>query len=525
MDIYIFKEEQKRKMKKELEHLQIWRAKVEMGGGKRRIAKQHEAGKLTARERIDLLLDKDTFVELDIFSSGEYVRNGLEGMEHPGEGVVTGYGKVNSRLVYVFSQDFTVSGGSLGEVHASKICKIMDLAMKVGAPVIGINDSGGARIQEGVNALSGYGEIFFRNTISSGVIPQVSIIAGPCAGGAVYSPALTDFVFMIKGSSKAFITGPQVIKAVTYEEVTPEQLGGAMAHNKTSGCAHFMAADEEDCINQVKKLLSFLPQNNRQEPPRAEPLENHRVEELTDILPASSKQHYDVRDVVKRVVDSGELFEVHQYYARNVVVGFARIRGCSVGIAANQPKFLAGCLDINSSDKLSRFVRFCDSFNIPLVTFVDVPGFLPGTGQEYGGIIRHGAKILYAYAEATVPKITVILRKAYGGAYIAMCSRSLRADAIFAWPTAEIAVMGPEGAANIVYRSEIEQAKDPEALKAEKIELYREKYSNPYIAAARGMIDDVIDPRDTRKKIVQSLEMLETKRETRPKKKHGNIPL
>jgi propionyl-CoA carboxylase beta chain len=357
------------------------------------------------------------------------------------------------------------------------------------------------------------------------VIPQISIIAGPCAGGAVYSPALTDFVFMIKGTSKAFITGPQVIKAVTYEEVTPEQLGGAMAHNKTSGCAQFMVSDEEDCMIQVKKLLSFLPQSNLKEPPRIEPVENHREEELTDVLPATSKQHYDVRDVIKRVVDSGDLFEVHQYFARNVVVGFARIRGRSVGIVANQPKFLAGCLDINSSDKLSRFVRFCDSFNIPLVTFVDVPGFLPGTGQEYGGIIRHGAKILYAYAEATVPKITIILRKAYGGAYIAMCSRSLRADAIFAWPTAEIAVMGPEGAVNIVYRSEIERAADPETMKAEKVELYREKYSNPYIAAAKGLIDDVIDPRDTRKKIVQSLEMLETKREGRPKKKHGNIPL
>jgi propionyl-CoA carboxylase beta chain len=512
-------------MEKRLEHLRKWRTKVEMGGGEQRIAKQHESGKLTARERINLLLDEETFVELDIFSSSEYTGNNLDGMENPGEGVVTGYGKVNGRLVYVFSQDFTVSGGSLGEVHSNKICKIMDLAIKIGAPVIGINDSGGARIQEGVNALSGYGEIFFRNTISSGVIPQISIIAGPCAGGAVYSPALTDFVFMIKGTSKAFITGPQVIKAVTYEEVTPEQLGGAMAHNKTSGCAHFMASDEEDCMIQVKKLLSFLPQSNLKEPPRVEPVENHREEELTDILPATSKQHYDVRDIIKRVVDSGELFEVHQYFARNVVAGFARIRGSSVGIAANQPKFLAGCLDINSADKLSRFVRFCDSFNIPLVTFVDVPGFLPGTGQEYGGIIRHGAKILYAYAEATVPKITIILRKAYGGAYIAMCSRSLRADAIFAWPTAEIAVMGPEGAANIVYRSEIERAADPETMKAEKIELYREKYSNPYIAAARGMIDDVIDPRDTRKKIIQSLEMLATKREGRPKKKHGNIPL
>jgi propionyl-CoA carboxylase beta chain len=512
-------------MKERLEHLQGWRKKVELGGGEKRIAKQHESGKLTARERIDLLLDEGSFEETDIFVSGENIGNGLETLENPGEGVVTGYGTINGRLVYVFSQDFTVSGGALGKMHAEKICKIMDLALKAGAPVIGINDSGGARIQEGVNALSAYGEIFYRNTISSGVIPQISIIAGPCAGGAVYSPALTDFVFMIKGTSKMFITGPQVIKAVTYEDVSAEDLGGAMAHNKTSGVAHFVAKDEADGIQQVRKLLSFIPQNNSQEPPVERVIEPANGEEIISVLPPNSNQYYDVRNVIKRVVDGGELFEVQQYYAQNVVVGFARLNGRSIGIVANQPKYLAGCLDINSSDKLARFVRFCDAFGIPLVTFVDVPGFLPGKMQEHGGIIRHGAKILYAYSAAVVPKIAVILRKAYGGAYVAMCSRSLRADLVFAWPTAEIAVMGPDGAANIVYRNEIEQAEDPQKVRAEKIAEYREKYANPYIAAAQGMVDDVIDPRETRKRLIRGMETLIAKSESLPKRRHGNMPL
>jgi propionyl-CoA carboxylase beta chain len=512
-------------MKERLEHLQGWRKKVEQGGGEKRVAKQHESGKLTARERINLLLDEGSFDETDIFVSGENIGNGLETLENPGEGVVTGYGTINGRLAYVFSQDFTVSGGSLGKMHSEKICKIMDLAIKAGAPVIGINDSGGARIQEGVNALSAYGEIFYRNTISSGVIPQISIIAGPCAGGAVYSPALTDFVFMVKGTSKMFITGPQVIKAVTYEEVSPEELGGAMAHNKTSGVAHFAARDEEDCMNQVRKLLSFIPQNNSQEPPLTEVIEPPNGEEIISILPPNSNQYYDVREVIKRIVDKGELFEVQQYYAKNIVIGFARLNGRSIGIVANQPKYLAGCLDINSSDKLARFVRFCDAFGIALVTFVDVPGFLPGKLQEHGGIIRHGAKILYAYSAAVVPKIAVILRKAYGGAYVAMCSRSLRADLVFAWPTAEIAVMGPDGAANIVYRSEIEQAQDPQKVRAEKIAEYREKYANPYIAAAQGMVDDVIDPRETRKRLIRGMETLIAKSKSHPKRRHGNMPL
>ncbi|GAV26089.1 methylmalonyl-CoA carboxyltransferase [Carboxydothermus islandicus] len=512
-------------MENKLQELNRKRQESLLGGGEKRIKRQHEAGKLTARERINLLLDPGSFVELDMFVRGEQREFAKSDMENYGEGVVTGYGTINGRTVYLFSQDFTVYGGSLGELHSAKICKVMDLAMKAGVPFIGLNDSGGARIQEGVYSLSAYGNIFYRNTLASGVIPQISVIMGPCAGGAVYSPAITDFIFMVDKTSQMFITGPQVIKSVTGEEVSPEELGGAMTHNHISGVAHFVGENEEITLSMVRKLLEYLPQNNMEEPPIKEPLPpRYSAEELLDIVPEDPNRQYDVRDVILRIVDDSEFFEVHKYFAENAVVGFARLAGRVVGIVANQPKYLAGTLDINASDKIARFVRFCDCFNIPLLTFVDVPGFLPGINQEYGGIIRHGAKILYAYSEATVPKLTVILRKAYGGAYVAMCSRSLGADAAFAWPTAEIAVMGPDGAANIIFRDEIAQAEDPAKMRAEKTAMYREKFCNPYVAAAKGMIDDVIDPRETRDRLIKALLAISTKREARPMKKHGNIP-
>ncbi len=513
-------------MEDKLKFLEERRQVVFQGGGDKRIEDQHGKGKLTARERLEQFLDPGSFVEV-----GTFVQTGLEDASTneiplPGEGVVTGYGTVEGKLVYIFAQDFTVAGGSLGELHAAKICRVMDLAAKNGAPFIGLQDSGGARIQEGVMSLDGYGNIFYRNTLNSGVIPQISVIMGPCAGGAVYSPALTDFVFMVDNSSYMFITGPQVIKAVTGEEVTPEKLGGALTHNETSGVAHFRAASEQECLEKLKKLLTFLPPNNLNDAPVLPPAEpTLSAEELLQLVPPDPNKPYDVVDIITRVVDGSDFFQVHEHYAKNAVVGFARIEGRTVGIIANQPKVLAGCLDINSSDKIARFVRFCDCFSIPLITFVDVPGYLPGVNQEYGGIIRHGAKILYAYSEATVPQISIILRKAYGGAYIAMNGRCLGADVALAWPTAEVAVMGPEGATNIIYRKEIEKAEDPQAERTKRVDEYRFRYANPYITAARGWLDDVIDPRETRRHLARSLESLKNKFEERPRKKHGNIPL
>ncbi len=502
------------------------RREVELGGGDERIEKQHEKGKLTARERIDLLLDEGTFVELNPFIEHRSTDFGLDRAKGPGDGVVTGYGKVNGRPVYLFSQDFTVFGGALGEMHAKKIANVMDLAAKNGAPFIGLNDSGGARIQEGVVSLDGYGHIFYRNSIYSGVIPQLSVIMGPCAGGAVYSPAITDFVFMVEKTSQMFITGPKVIETVTGEKISSEDLGGAEVHNSISGNAHFMGGTEEEVLQQVRRLLSYLPQNSEEKPPRlsADEEDDYRPD-LTDCIPFDSLRPYDVRKVVEQIVDEGSFMEVQQDFARNIVVGLARIKGEPVGLVCNQPKVMAGGLDIDSSDKASRFIRFCDSFNIPLITFEDVTGFFPGIKQEHGGIIRHGAKILYAYSEATVPKLTVILRKAYGGAYVALNSKSIGADLVYAWPNAEIAVMGPQGAANIIFAREIQGSSNPEAVREQKIEEYREKFANPYVAASRGMVDDVIDPRDTRIKLIQALEMLRNKKESRPAKKHGNIPL
>ncbi|NTW05325.1 MAG: methylmalonyl-CoA carboxyltransferase [Peptococcaceae bacterium] len=502
--------------------LNLLKEKIASGGGQEKINKQHSAKKLTARERITLLFDSGSFNETVVFAGDENVDN----LKAPGEGVVVGSGKIEGRIVFVYSQDFTVIGGSLGRIHAAKICRIMDDAIKVGAPIVGLNDSGGARIQEGVDALNGFGEIFYRNTKASGIIPQISAIMGPCAGGAVYSPAITDFIFMVRDTSQMFITGPQVIKAVTGEEVSMEVLGGAMTHNQTSGVAHFLADNEEECIKSIRRLIAFLPQNNSDNLSCKESIDpNVSKDELLKIIPENPHYPYNVKKIILAIVDSGDFFEIQANYAMNAVIGFARIKGKSVGIVANQPEYLAGCLDINASDKIARFVRFCDSFNIPLITLVDVPGFLPGTSQEYGGIIRHGAKMLYAYSEATVPKITVVLRKAYGGAYIAMCSRSLGADMIFAWPTAEIAVMGPEGAVNIIYKKEISQADEPEETRTRLTEEYREKFANPYVASAHGYIDDVIDPRDTRDRIINSLEILRNKKESLPNKKHGNIPL
>ena len=500
---------------------------AEAGGGPQRLERQHKEGKMTARERIDLLLDEGTFEETDKLVTHRCTDFGMEEQKFYGDGFITGYGKIEGRTVFVFAQDFTVFGGSLSEANAGKIVKIMDMAAKVGAPVIGLNDSGGARIQEGVMSLAGYADIFLRNTLYSGVVPQISAIMGPCAGGAVYSPAITDFVFMVEKTSYMFITGPDVIRTVTHEEVTKEQLGGAQTHNEISGVAHFMAHDDAECLSAIRELLSFVPSNNLEDPPRracTDPLDRADAE-LDSIVPAESNQPYDIKDVIHRVADDGYFFEVQEHYARNMVIGFARLGGRPVGIVANQPAFLAGTLDINASVKGARFVRFCDCFNIPLITFEDVPGFLPGTTQEYGGIIRHGAKLLYAFAEATVPKITVITRKAYGGAYCVMASKHIRADVNYAWPTAEIAVMGPEGAVDIVYKRDLESAEDRVEMRAKKIEEFRDRFANPYIAAERGFLDAVIQPRETRAKLIQALGMLETKRDKNPPKKHGNIPL
>ena len=514
-------------IEKLIEQLEKKQAAVVAGGGADSIKKQHDSGKLTARERIEKLFDAGTFTELDMLVEHRCSNFDMAAKHVPADGVVTGYGQINGRLAYAFAQDFTVIGGSLGEMHAKKICKLQDLALKMGAPVIGINDSGGARIQEGIDSLFGYGEIFFRNTNASGVIPQISVIAGPCAGGAVYSPALTDFVFMEKGSARMFITGPEVIKAVTGEDVSAEALGGAMAHNATSGVAHFACDSEDELFAKIRELLSYLPQNNMDEPMVVESDDpaDRLDDTLAQVVPTNPNKPYDVRDVVQSVVDSGKFFESHQYYAQNIVVGFARLQGHVIGIIANQANVMAGCLDINASDKGARFIRFCDAFNIPLLTIVDTPGYLPGTSQEHGGVIRHGAKLLYAYSEATVPKVTLIVRKAYGGAYIAMCSRHLGSDMVIAWPQAEIAVMGAEGAANIIFRKEISSAEDKNAKRQEKIEEYREKFSNPYQAAQRGYVDQVIHPKTTRPALISAFAMAVTKRERRPQKKHGNIPL
>ncbi len=503
------------------------REAIEKGGGEKRIAKQHETGKLTARERINLLMDEGSFVEIDAFVKHRCTEFGFEKTEAPAEGVVTGYGTVDGRLVYTYAQDFTVIGGSLGEMHAKKICKVLDLGVKMGAPVVGINDSGGARIQEGVDALSGYGNIFFRNTRASGVIPQISAIMGPSAGGAVYSPAITDFIFMVDKTSQMFITGPQVIKTVTGEEVSSEDLGGAMTHNSISGVAHFFANDDKHCIEEIRRLLSFLPSNNMESAPVFECNDDlNRMElSLNTIMPDSPNKAYDMKDIITAIVDNGDFLEVQPYYAANIITGYARMNGQSIGIIANQPMQLAGCLDINASDKAGRFIRTCDAFNIPILNIVDVPGFLPGTTQEYGGIIRHGAKMLYAYSEATVPKVTLIVRKAYGGAYLAMCSKDLGADVVYAWPSAEIAVMGPDGAANIIFKNEIDAAQDKVKARADKITEYRGRFATPYIAASRGYVDDVIEPAASRKMVISAFEMLVSKRETLPAKKHGNLPV
>ena len=497
------------------------------GGGVERIERQHASGKMTARERVEFLLDEGTFEEFDRLKKHRCMDFGMQEQQYPGDGVVAGHGLVDGRRVFVFAQDFTVFGGSLSETNAEKICKVMDMAMKVGAPVIGLNDSGGARIKEGVVSLGGYADIFLRNTLASGVVPQISAIMGPCAGGAVYSPAITDFNIMVKGTSYMFITGPDVIKTVTHEEVTKEELGGAMTHNSVSGVAHFAAERDEDCLVLIRELLSFLPSNNLDDPPRvatADPADR-MDERLNAIVPESPNVPYDIRDIIHAVVDDGYLFEVHEHYAKNIVVGFARLGGRSVGVVANQPAHLAGVLDIDASIKAARFVRFCDCFNIPLITFEDVPGFLPGVQQEHGGIIRHGAKLLFAFAEATVPKITVITRKAYGGAYCVMASKHIRADANFAYPTAEIAVMGAEGAVGILYRREIAASPDPEGEAKGRAAEFREKFASPYVAAERGFVDEVIEPRLTRPRLIRALEMLETKRDQNPPKKHGNIPL
>jgi propionyl-CoA carboxylase beta chain len=506
---------------------------AETGGGEERRKRVHQLGKMTARERIEFLLDEGTFEETDKFVTHRTHDFGMDEQVVYGDGFVTGFGRIEGRLVFVFAQDSTVFGGSLSETNAAKIVKIMDQAVKVGAPVVGLNDSGGARIQEGVRSLAGYSDIFLRNVTSSGVVPQISAVMGPCAGGAVYSPAMTDFILMVDKTSYMFITGPDVIKSVTHEEVTKDDLGGAATHNSTTGVAHFLAHDDAECLSMIRELLSFLPSNNLEDPPRKESTDpiDRADEALDTVVPVESNQPYDIKEVITRVVDDGYFFEVQEHYAKNIVVGFARFNGRSVGIVANQPAFLAGALDISSSIKAARFVRFCDCFNIPLVTFEDVPGFLPGVQQEHGGIIMHGAKLLYAYCEATVPKITVITRKAYGGAYCVMSSKHIRGDANYAWPTAEIAVMGPEGAVNIVYRRELEKERKEEGdeafnkLRAQKIEEFRDSFANPFVAAQLGYLDSVIRPRDTRKKIIQALEMLHTKRDNNPRKKHGTIPL
>src|SRR5437763_2568211 len=500
---------------------------AEQGGGEERRTRQHKEGKMSARERIEFLLDEGTFEETDKLVTHRCEDFGMSEQRPYGDGFVTGYGRIEGRLVFVFAQDFTVFGGSVSEANARKICKIMDLALKTGAPVIGLNDSGGARIQEGVVSLAGYADIFLRNTLASGVVPQISAVMGPCAGGAVYSPAITDFVFMVDHTSYMFVTGPEVIKTVTHEDVSKETLGGSMTHNSVSGVGHFIAADDAECLRMIRELFSYLPQNNREDPPRRATADSpDRMDDgLDSVVPKESNLPYDIKDVIHRVVDDGEFFEVHEHWAKNLVVGFAHMDGRAIGIVANQPAFLAGCLDINSSVKGARFVRFCDAFNIPLLTFEDVPGFLPGTEQEFGGIIRHGAKLLYAFAEATVPKITVITRKAYGGAYCVMGSKHIRTDINLAWPTAEIAVMGPEGAVNIVYRRELVTAADQESARRQKVEEFRERFANPFVAAERGYVDDVIEPRETRPRVIRALRMLENKVDSMPRKKHGNIPL
>ncbi|MGL5439006.1 MAG: acyl-CoA carboxylase subunit beta [Filifactoraceae bacterium] len=514
-------------MSQKLELLRNKKSKIEESGGVKKIEKQHEQGKLTARERLELLFDEGSFVEIDAFVKHRCTNFGMEKVDAPAEGVVTGYGRVNGRVVYAYAQDFTVVGGSLGEMHANKICKVQESALKIGCPIVGFNDSGGARIQEAIDALSGYGKIFFNNTIASGVIPQISSIMGPCAGGAVYSPAITDFIYMVENTSQMFITGPQVIKSVTGEEVSAESLGGAKTHNQISGNAHFKASDDKECIRHIRKLLSYLPSNNMEKVPYVETNDNPNrlCQELNQIIPEAPNKAYDMLDVIKELVDNGEIEEVLQDYAKNMITGFARFNGETVGIIGSQPKHMAGCLDINASDKAARFIRTCDCYNIPILTMVDVPGFLPGTAQEYGGIIRHGAKMLYAYSEATVPMITVITRKAYGGAYIAMASKHLGADMVFAWPTAEIAVMGPDGAANIIFKNEISASDNPIQTREEKIQEYKEEFATPYKAAERGYVDDVIEPSHTRIRIIDALQILSTKREQRPPKKHGNIPL
>jgi acetyl-CoA carboxylase carboxyltransferase component len=508
-------------------YLRNRKAKSRMGGGPEKIEVQHQKGKMTARERLDMLLDKGSFHETDAFVVHRMSDFGLAEQKYPGDGVVTGWGTIEGRLTYVYAQDFTVLGGSLGEVHAGKICKIMNMAIQNGAPIVGINDSGGARIQEGVASLVGYADIFLQNTLASGIIPQISAILGPCAGGAVYSPALTDFVFMSRGTSNMFVTGPEVVKAVTHEEVTFEDLGGAAVHAEKSGVCHVATESEADALFLIRKLLSYLPQNYLDDPPFLPNGDDSlRTDEILDtIIPEDPGKPYDVKEIIRRIVDSAQFYEIHEAFAQNIVVGFARLGGHSIGIVANQPQVLAGVLDIDASEKAARFVRFCDAFNIPILTFVDVPGFMPGLTQEHGGIIRSGAKLLYAYCEATVPKVTIVLRKAYGGAYIVMSSKHLRGDINFAWPNAEIAVMGPDGAVSIVFRKEMEKTENPELQKARLVTEYREKFANPYVAAERGYLDDIIEPSETRPRIINALEMLRNKRDFNPAKKHGNIPL
>ncbi|MEM2842668.1 MAG: carboxyl transferase domain-containing protein [Candidatus Bathyarchaeia archaeon] len=513
-------------MLKKIEELRKLIEQAKLGGGVEAIEAQHKKGKLTAHERLEKLLDSSTFIEMNQFVTHHCVEFDMDKKKAFGDGVVTGFGMVNDRPVAVFAQDFTFIGGSLGEMHAKKICEVMDLALKIGIPIIGLNDSGGARIQEGVSSLAGYGEIFFRNVLASGVVPQISIIMGPCAGGAVYSPALTDFIFMVKKTSYMFITGPKVVKAVTGEDVTPEQLGGGGAHSKSSGVAHFLAENEEECLLMVRKLLSYLPLNNLDDPPMAPSMEPDEPEKIVDLIPEDTKKPYNMLNVIDKIFDKDSFFEVHKYYAPNAIVGFARLNGFSVGVIANQPAVLTGVLDVDSSDKIARFIRFCDAFNIPLITLVDVPGYLPGVNQEYGGIIRHGAKVIYAYSEASVPKLTVITRKAYGGGYIAMCSKHLGADAVFAWPTAEIAVMGPEGAAEIIFSKEIAKAENPEEALLNFAQKYREKVTNPYVAASKGYVTSIIEPQDTRKMLISYLIALRRKRgKVNFSRKHGNIPL
>lgn len=512
-----------------LEQLHEMKEKIMQGGGEKRINAQHAKGKLTARERLEILFDKDSFVEMDVFVKHRCNNFGMDEKDLPGDGVVTGYGQVEGRLVFAFAQDFTVSGGSLGEYHAEKIVKVQNMALKMGAPIVGLQDSGGARVEEGVAALSGFGKIFHNNTISSGVIPQISVIMGPCAGGAVYSPAITDFVFMVDKTSQMFITGPNVIKTVTREAVTAEQLGGAMTHNSISGVAHFIGADDRSTLLMVRELLGYMPSNNMETPPVNPSGDdvNRIIPQLNDIIPDNPNKAYDMYAVIRDIADEGKIFDIMPHYAKNIITCYIRLDGATVGVVANQPMFGAGCLDINASDKAARFIRRCDAFNIPLLTIEDVPGFLPGTGQEHGGIIRHGAKMLYAYCEATVPKVTVILRKAYGGAYIGMCNKELGADVVMAWPSAQIAVMGASGAVNIIspIKKEIKEADDPQKVREEKIAEYEEKFNNPYRAAELGYVDDIIEPACTRQRVISALDMLRTKRESLPAKKHGNIPL